>query len=482
MVLFPATAYASWRSAALDLSFLHETQEGAPNERLLQLVWQHQRLRTVPLMLTDGRVVQVLHPGFWNFSRGPDFRDAVVRVGTDPPVRGDVEIDLRVGDWVGHRHRGNPDYGRVILHAVWHPPQEVTHGLPVLVLQDRLDAPLTEIVAWVDLDPGLPDNVIGRCASGLARLPELNLGDLLRQAALFRFQRKAMELGARARQVGWEQALWEGLCAGLGYQHNVWPMRRLAEQGRQLRERQRAVEVAPAQARLLGMAGLLPHEPRRAKSGESTYLRQLWDLWWRERDGLDPISLPRSLWRLSGVRPANHPQRRVALAAHWLTRDDLVRRLEQWLSESRSGPQLVRSLLTVLQAGADPFWDRHWTLTSAPMRKPQPLLGSSRLSDLAENVILPWFWVRAEAGKSPAVQEEVVRRYLAWPVTQDNAVLRLARMRLFAGEPKRVRWTAALQQGLMQIVRDFCGHSNALCDNCVLPGMIGDERSTSNDG
>jgi hypothetical protein len=456
----------------LDLSFLHETQDGAPNERLLQLVWQHQRLRTGSLALADGRVVEVLHPGFWNHARGPDFRDAVIRFGTDPLVRGDVEIDLRVGDWVGHRHRGNPDYGRVILHAVWHPAHDSAHGLPVLVLRNLLDASLTEIMTWVDLDPGLPDNVIGRCASGLARLPEQTLADLLQQAALFRFQCKAMELGARARQVGWEQALWEGLCAGLGYQHNVWPMRRLAERGRQSREGRGEVEVAQVQARLLGMAGLLPHESRGARSGGAVYLRQLWDLWWRERDGLDRISLPRSLWRLSGVRPANHPQRRVALAAHWLMSDDLVWRLEQWLSESRSDRQLVGSLLTVLQAGADPFWDRHWTLTSAPMRKPQPLLGGARLSDLAENVVLPWFWVRAEAGRNAAVQEEVVRRYLAWPAAQDNAVLRLARMRLFAGEPKRLRWSAALQQGLMQIVRDFCGHSNALCDNCVLPERL----------
>jgi hypothetical protein len=80
--------------------------------------------------------------------------------------------------------------------------------------------------------------------------------------------------------------------------------------------------------------------------------------------------------------------------------------------------------------------------------------------------------MRAEAGRSPAVQEEVVRRYLAWPAAQDNAVLRLARMRLFAGEARRLAWTAALQQGLMQIVRDFCGHSNALCDNCVLPERV----------
>jgi len=32
--------------------------------------------------------------------------------------------------------------------------------------------------------------------------------------------------------------------------------------------------------------------------------------------------------------------------------------------------------------------------------------------------------------------------------------------------------TAAAQQGLMQIVRDFCDHSNALCANCRFPELV----------
>jgi Ni,Fe-hydrogenase III component G len=28
--------------------------------------------------------------------------------------------------------------------------------------------------------------------------------------------------------------------------------------------------------------------------------------------------LPRPAWKFHGLRPANHPQRRLALAAHWL--------------------------------------------------------------------------------------------------------------------------------------------------------------------
>jgi hypothetical protein len=30
----------------------------------------------------------------------------------------------------------------------------------------------------------------------------------------------------------------------------------------------------------------------------------------------------------------------------------------------------------------------------------------------------------------------------------------------------------AAQQGLLQVLRDFCDHSNALCENCRFPEMV----------
>jgi hypothetical protein len=53
-------------------------------------------------------------------------------------------------------------------------------------------------------------------------------------------------------------------------------------------------------------------------------------------------------------------------------------------------------------------------------------------------------------------------------------VLRLARRRLLGGVPRPgILRTAASQQGLLQVVRDFCAHSNALCERCAFPGLVG---------
>ncbi len=133
---------------------------------------------------------------------------------------------------------------------------------------------------------------------------------------------------------------------------------------------------------------------------------------------------------------------------------------------------LADSLLETLQVEPDDFWSWHCTFRSARFKKAQPLLGATRVTDLAINVVLPWLWIRAVEGKNPALQRALERRYLAWPPGQDNSVLRLARERLFGGAAPRALPSAAAQQGLIQIVRDFCDHSNSICDHCKLPELV----------
>jgi hypothetical protein len=70
------------------------------------------------------------------------------------------------------------------------------------------------------------------------------------------------------------------------------------------------------------------------------------------------------------------------------------------------------------------------------------------------------------------MQRAIERRYFAWPAAEDNSLLRLARQRLLGGAGKKILKNAAAQQGLIQIVRDFCERSNALCENCQFPELV----------
>ncbi len=467
--MFPARSqfYLQWRQAQR-LTGLRESD--TPPEHLVQNIWHHQRLLRDELRLLDGRTLRVLHPGFWNHGAGPDFRSGLIQIDRDQPVTGDIEVDLHSSGWRNHAHHRNPNFTNVKLHVVWE--GETNTSIPTLALKQFLDAPLAELALWLtsDVAQHYPEKLLGQCAAPLRDLSETQVEQLLNEAALVRLQRKAADLHARARQAGWEQALWEGMLRALGYKQNVWPMQRLGE----LRERLSAgsLSLAAAQARLLGVSGLLPNDLTRQQRSADGFLRTAWDHWWRERDAFSDCALPKAFWRLNGLRPANHPHRRLALVAHWSADKTLFKRIEKWFSNEQSQHAMCGSLLEVVQAGADEFWSRHWTLRSATMPKPQPLLGATRVTDLAINVVLPWFWVRAREGNNGRLQAEAERRYFAWPAAEDNAVLRLARDRLLGGRKSAKLTSAAMQQGLLQVVRDFCDHSNALCADCKFPELV----------
>lgn len=304
-----------------------------------------------------------------------------------------------------------------------------------MVLRDFLDSPIATLSLWLNTEAAgtLPENLRGQCSAPLRELTAEQLTGLLRQAAQIRFQAKAAQISARARHAGWEQYL---------------------------------------QSRLLGVGNLLPAEMTRAQASADTYLRRVWDQWWREREEFSDCVLPRSLWQFHGQRPANHPQRRLALAAHWLADDKMISNLERWCAADLADEKLAGSLHNVLKIGPDEFWSWHWTIHSRRLKKAQPLLGAARVTDLAVNVILPWLRARAMEGGNTKLQNAMEHRFHAWPPAEDNAVLRLARQRLLGGGSSRALQTAAQQQGLIQIVRDFCDHSNAVCDHCLFPELV----------
>lgn len=464
--------YANWRKQSNPFPALRE-DSGAPPEQLLQAIWQQQRLRRDQLTTLDGQPVRVLHPGFGSVEGGPDFRAAMIQFGDAGPVSGDIEVDLGVSGWRAHGHDQNSAFKNVILHVVWDGKTTGTR-LPTLCLHGRLDAPLSELRQQLEHNSvrKLPEKLVGKCCAPLRELESGAQLNLLLEAAQVRLENKAALFHARAQHVGWEQSLWEGLFRALGYKHNVWPMQRLAEtRSRWLTKADSPMQI---QSRLLGLSGLLPAELSHNQSAADDYLRKIWNGWWRERDEFADCTLPRSLWRFHGLRPANHPQRRLALAAHWAHDPKLVEKIEFWCKTPPTNGVLLDSLAKIFAVASDDFWSWHWTFRSTRLAKPQPLLGAKRVTDLAVNVVLPWLLARAKAGRNQKLGNEITRRYEAWPAAEDNSLLRLARQRLLgraiAGSSGLN--TAAAQQGLLQIVRDFCDHSNALCDGCEFPKLV----------
>lgn len=464
--------YACWRTQNNCTAAVHEAL-APPPEKLLQAIWQHQRLRRDQLCTLDGQPIRVLHPGFGSVEGGPDFRDAVIRFGDRAPISGDVEVDVHDTGWRAHRHDRNAAFQRVILHVVWEGKPSATRP-PTLLLHDVLDAPIQELRLQLEHHSlrTLPETSLGKCCAPLRELAPGALLTLLREAAHVRLYNKAALFRARAQHVGWEQVLWEGLFRALGYKHNIWPMQQLAE----ARARWAAgpASLLTIQARLLGLSGLLPTELNRKQPGADEYLRGVWDSWWREQDMFSDYALPRGLWRLHGLRPANHPHRRLALAAHWAQDEALVAKIEAWCHAPLAAGKLRAALAKIFAVKHDDFWFWHLTFRSARLKKPLPLLGEARVTDLAINVVLPWLLARAVAGGNEKLRKEIEARYDSWPAAEDNSVLKLARQRLLGKSRAAASslQSACVQQGLLQVGRDFCDLANATCAGCQFPELV----------
>ncbi len=91
-------------------------------ESVLSRIWEEQRFHSHRLKTTAGLDVQVIRRGRKNRDNGPDFRNALIRIG-DRVYEGDVELHLEVAGWHTHGHERDPNYNHTILHVVLWPPR-----------------------------------------------------------------------------------------------------------------------------------------------------------------------------------------------------------------------------------------------------------------------------------------------------------------------------------------------------------------------
>src|SRR5204863_1815245 len=160
------------------------------------------------------------------------------------------------------------------------------------------------------------------------------------------------------------------------------------------------------------------------------------------RDDLKRLVLPAKAWHISGTRPVNHPQRRLAALAV-LSRE--------WPRFQRaSGKTSIAAANDFFQALAHPFWNFHYTLSSEASPKKMALIGDSRVADILANVLFP-FWVAHDAGSSTRPSTPVWAEYAKLSAQLSNRRLETAATRLFGNDPRRNQLlkTVAHQQGLL---------------------------------
>ncbi|MHA3770727.1 DUF2851 family protein [Verrucomicrobiota bacterium sgz303538] len=402
----------------------------------------------------DGREVRIVQFGVWNREAGPDFAEVALSFDGGEPVRGSMELDFEARDWERHGHDVNPAYEDVLLHVFFANgstdffTRTARHRL---VPQLRLDLDSRQTRENMQIPEAKP----GRCVAPLQVLPEETVREVLLGAARFRLQRKTAALARLVEVHGVDEALFQSLATALGYKSNKLPFTLLAQRlPLRLLQRSRD-ELEPL---LFGVSGFLSNiEPTTCDQPTRTYLRSLWERWWARRSEMQRLTLKLEQWNCGGQRPANHPQRRLAALAQ------CVRHWPKLRSLRDSGePKAVRDFFGQLQ---DPYWDYHYTLTSAPSKRPMALVGETRVVDLLANVFIPF---------AIADNPRLVDTFAALRAPLSNRRVETAATRLFGTDASRREWlrSVAIQQGLLQVYEDFCLRDASDCAHCRFPEQL----------
>jgi hypothetical protein len=347
-------------------------------ERVLQKIWLRQDFAATSLQTDSGKALAVQAAGRWNVHEGPDFKEARLLIDGRPVV-GDVEIHFNLSDWHAHQHECDSNFAQVVLHVVLHPErrqlnpvQTATGRVPeLLYLMPLLNRDL-ESYAMDEALLALEQQDEIEWVVRFVQQPLAQRLCLLQQQAERRWAQKVRYAQQRLQRAGWEMACHQYALEVLGYKRNRAPMLRLAD----------ACPLSVWRAGTVDVDELFAGEASR--------------------------------WRLQGLRPANHPRRRLRQYLR------VVERNPHWpdrLADCLQGmPRQSAALSTPDFRKAVGLTKLHGMLHASIFSH---AIGATRLNTLMVDAILPLataaglldghgYWMHWPPGDSPAA----LRRFL----------------------------------------------------------------------
>jgi len=433
-------------------------------ERRVVKMWRDRLQGRTDLVTEDDEPVRIIYPGRLNDDRGADYRDAVIATSRGL-MRGDVEIHVKSSSWQAHRHHQDPFYNGVILHVVFW--DDVARAV---TLQNGKKVPTLALHRFVGdrVDPVKPSTIYPMpCRKGVRRWDISFMGGILDNAGEQRCLSRVANFQAELARTEASQSLYQGIMGALGYSRNKHQMVELA--GRMpLRRLEAAASeritddecLVRYQARLVGMAGLLPSQrtrPHRAYGRADGWFDRLEKVWAACRE---TATMTEDDWHFFKVRPGNLPTRRIAAMCHLLLRyrgegvlAGLIDRLGEAAIET-GYREMERALLVT----ADAHRGRHLDF-GLPV-----LLGRGRAADIVVNVLLPFAAAWGRANARPELAGKASEIYRHYPVLAENTLERHMVNQLGIG--RYLVNSAQRQQGLLHIYKTLC--SQGRCQDCPL--------------
>lgn len=404
-------------------------------ERLMQYVWQHRLWLQHDLATVDGQRVVIIDPGQLNTNSGPDFFNAKVSID-GKTWAGDVEIHVKASDWHRHGHDGNPAYDSVVLHVVDRDDTIIRRPNGEAIPQMRMPCEpqfhthYSNLVGRSDID--LP------CVAELATMPSLHLNAWFDSLAYERMYDKTDRIEAVLDRFkgDWESAAYVTIARALGFGINGDPFERLALSLPLRFIGKHSDSLTAIEALLFGQSGLLNNVSQTGDypsmlMREYSFLAHKFGL--KSPEGLN--------WKMSRMRPANLPHRRIATLAAMLAGGfRMLSRILQITSLDQA--------VELFSPALSPYWSRHYTFTPGESNAVSALSRSS-VAGLTINAIVPLQLAYGMRHDDKDLSAHAIELLESLPKENNSVVQMFERAGIKAGN-------AFTSQALIQLRRRYC--------------------------
>jgi hypothetical protein len=418
------------------------------NERLLQFIWQFQYYNPHALYTTEGEPLLIEKPGAWNHHQGPDFSEAIIRIGSTRWV-GNIELHLRSSDWEKHRHSADDHYSNIILHVVWQDDQPL-HGsngvlVPTLELQHRIPRLLLEryqqMMQTVTTVP---------CQGFLPGLQELAWRAWKERLVAERLIRRSEQVLQRLEQAGhhWEEVCWQMLASGFGMKVNSVLFEQVAfTLPVNLLSRHRT-QIHHLEALLLGQANLLNG---RFTDNYSILLQREYRFL-KKKYQLRPVGKQPAFLRM---RPAAFPTVRLAQLAMLLHRTTAI---FATLKEATDPGKI----LDIFMVTANDYWHYHYRFDEETKFQPKHL-GRQMAENIMVNTVIPVLFAYGLYTKDESYRERAIQ-WLYGLAAEQNRITR-------GWQQSGITHSSALDsQALIELTNHYC--INRRCLECAVGNRI----------
>lgn len=418
------------------------------NEKLLQFIWQNKLYGSVAQHTTDGKPVEILHPGYLNADAGPDFSEAKIKLEGIVWV-GNIEIHVNASDWHKHHHTKDKAYENTILHVIYNADTNIEINKRK-VAQLQLNVPNYLIQNYTSL---LNHKKWIYCENELSEISFFDKIALSNRLIIERLEQKTSLINHLLVETNndWSESFYRLLLRNMGFKTNGLPFEMLAKSlplKTLARHRHQLIQI---EALIFGQAGLLKDE-----MAEDEYYQKLSKEYQflSKKYGLIPMEA--SLWKWAKMRPSNFPGIRMAQISQLIFRSENLFSKILELEEL----ELIRELFSLeINEG---YWIEHYRFGKKSPQKNKSL-GNQSLELILINTIIPMIFAYGKKNQREELMQRAVQFFEKLAPENNQITRNFAKLNFSLSN-------AADSQALIHLYNNYC--QKDMCAACSIGQKI----------